>query len=109
MKGLSALAVLISFGFALVSCNSNSFYKEWKDAGAVIEEDNCFKLLSVDEVVSKRENEENFIVFLGASSIGSSKNQTAVDLVSSIQAQADAVNYDGYVLSISDVIKRIKP
>ena len=35
MKGLSALAVLISFGFALVSCNSNSFYKEWKDAGGI--------------------------------------------------------------------------
>ena len=108
-KILSALAVVICFGFGLASCNSNSFYKEWKDAGATIEEDNCFKLLSVDDVVSKRENKESFIIFLGASAIGSTTNQTAVDLVSNIQAEADAVNYDGcvYFVNVKDAAKNL--
>ena len=46
-KILSALAVTIAFT-TLASCGENSFYKEWHDAGATIEEENVFKELGND-------------------------------------------------------------
>ena len=61
-KILSALAVSIAFT-TLASCSENSFYKEWRDAGATIEEENVFKELTVDEVVTKRDNKDSFIIF----------------------------------------------
>lgn len=101
MKICSALAVSICFMLALVSCKSETFYNEWSAAGAKIEEKNCFKLLTVDEVVAKREAKENFVIFIGASALQTTTNQTAVDKVSEIQAEADAVDYTDYVYFVN--------
>lgn len=100
-KICSALAVSICFVLALVSCKSVSFYDEWHEAGATIEEDNCFKLLTVDEVVAKRDAKESFVIFIGASAIQTTTNSKAVDLVSAIQAEADAVNYTSKVYFVN--------
>ena len=101
-KIFSALAVSIVFGLA--SCSSNAFYNEWHNAGATIEEDNVFKILTVDEVVAKREAKENFIVFAGSSS-----KSGAVSAVSSIQEQADSLGYDGlvYFVNTKDIVSKI--
>lgn len=100
-KICSALAVMISFGLALASCGTQSFYDEWNQAGATIETDNCFKVLTADEVAEKREAKESFVIFIGASAIQTTTNTKAVDLVSTIQAEADAINYDGYVYFVN--------
>lgn len=100
-KICSALAVSICFVLALVSCKSATFYDEWHEAGATIEEDNCFKLLTVDEVVAKREAKESFVIFIGASAIQTTTNTKAVELVSAIQAEADAVDYDSKIYFVN--------
>ena len=108
-KVISALAVSICFIFSLVSCGSQSFYQEWKEAGATIEEDNCFKAISVDDVVNKRGNKESFVIFIGASTVDSVTNSAAVSLVSSIQAEADAINYTGkvYFVNVKDYLTNV--
>lgn len=100
-KIFSALAVSIAFG-ALASCTTNAFYNEWHEAGADIKEENVFSLLTVDEVVAKREAKESFIVY-----IGSSSKDGAVSAVSDIQAQADNLDYDGlvYFVNTKDILK----
>lgn len=100
-KILSACAVAIAGICALASCGTTSFYEEWKDAGAVIEEDNCFKAVTPDEVKAMADKKESFVVF-----IGSSKNTTAVQLVSDIQEQADNLYYEGtvYFVNTKDIM-----
>lgn len=102
-KILSALAVTIAFG-ALASCDNNAFYNEWHDAGAVIEKENVFKLLTVDDVSKKREAKEDFIIF-----VGSSKKEGAVTNVSAIQSQADNLDYEGvvYFVNTKDILASI--
>ena len=101
-KILSAVAVSICFMMGLASCTSTTFYQEWHEAGATIEEDNCFKALTADEVKEKRDNKESFVVFVGASTV-----EKAVTAVSQIQAQADATGYDGavYFVNTKDGLK----
>ena len=102
-KIISALAVSIAL-LPLASCGSTSFYDEWKEAGAEIKEDNIFSVLSVDDVVNKRDAKETFVIF-----VGSSSKSGAVDAVSSIQAQADNLDYDGlvYFVNTKDILKSI--
>ena len=102
-KILSALAVTIAFT-TLASCGENSFYKEWHDAGATIEEENVFKELTVDEVVTKRDNKDSFIIFAGSSS-----KSGAISAVSDIQVQADSLDYNGYVYFVNtkDILSSI--
>ncbi|RIA78283.1 hypothetical protein EI71_00233 [Anaeroplasma bactoclasticum] len=102
-KIISALAVSIAFG-ALASCSSSSFYSEWKEAGAEIEEENVFSLLTVDEVVAKREAKESFVIFAG-----SSLKSGAVSAVSEIQAAADNLDYTGkvYFVNTKDILASI--
>lgn len=95
-KIISACAVSICFMMGLASCKSTSFYQEWHEAGATIEEDNCFKVLTAEEVTAKREAEESFCIFLGSSEV-----EKARSTVSNIQAQAEAVNYDGKVYFVN--------
>ena len=95
-KIISALAVSICFMMGLASCSETSFYQEWHEAGATIEEDNCFKVLTAEEVSTKREAQESFCVFLGSSDV-----EKARTTVSNIQAQAEAVNYDGKVYFVN--------
>lgn len=102
-KILSALAVSIAFT-TLASCGENSFYKEWHDAGATIEEENVFKELTVDQVVTKRDNKDSFIIFCGSSS-----KSGAISAVSDIQVQADSLDYNGYVYFVNtkDILSSI--
>lgn len=102
-KIFSALAVTIVFS-ALASCGSTSFYSEWSEAGADIKEDNVFSVLSVDDVVKKRDNKDSFIIFAGSSSKSGARSA-----VEEIQAQADNLDYDGlvYFVNTKDILSSI--
>ncbi|MGM9969259.1 MAG: hypothetical protein ACI35S_02565 [Anaeroplasma sp.] len=104
-KVLTLLMVMIISLFTLVGCNSSDdFYKEWYEAGAQIEKDNVFELITVDKAVEMKEAKESFIVFLG-----SSTNSTAVSEVTGIQYDADNMNYDGklYFINTKEIISSI--
>lgn len=104
MKFFTAVAVGIVLVFTLASCKKTTFYSEWHGAGADIEEDNVFKYLSMDDVVEKKEANEQFIIF-----IGTSESSTACTLITNIQAQADSLDFDGdvYVVSVKDILGSI--
>lgn len=100
MKCLSILSVLVIGFMVLVGCNdSESFYERWTAAGAEIEQDNVFKVVSVDDVVEMIDDDASFIVF-----VGSSTNTISVSSVSYIQNDADMMNYEGkvYFVDITD-------
>jgi hypothetical protein len=90
---LSAFILIIVGTLSLSSCSKKSFYSEWNKAGANIEKDNMFEMITVDEIESKLGNkEESFAVFFG-----SSNDSQSVKDVSAMQYTADVKNYEGKV------------
>ena len=105
VKILSAFVVVMISIITLASCDSYSFYEDWYQAGAtVLEEDNVFKVVSLDEVKTMKEASESFMVFLGRSS-----DSKAVSEVNQIQFDADNMNYEGkiYFLNTGDYVETI--
>ena len=102
---LSAFILIVVGAISLSSCSKSSFYSEWHKAGANIEKDNIFDMLTVDEVASKLEEKESFAVFFG-----SSNDSQSVKDVSSMQYTADVKNYEGkvYFLTTTKLKKNTK-
>lgn len=96
MKKLKKYIIPVIMGFififSLASCGSNSFYNEWHNAGAEIEENNVFKSVTLDDVTSKINAKESFALFIGCKD-----DKDAVAAVSKIQYLATNVNYEGKI------------
>jgi len=102
-KHLIALSIAFTLIFSFISCSSEkSFYQIWSAAGATIEEDNCFKTISYDEVKSKNNNKETYMLF-----IGNSADSKAVSDVTKIEGTKKLTNYTGkiYFFDITDYKK----
>ncbi len=68
----------------MASCSEYSFYKDFHDAGADIEEKNIFEIITLEEAKTKKESGETFVLLYG-----SSTSSSCVSLVTSLQAQAE--------------------
>lgn len=99
-KNVALFVALFISLFTLVSCSNYDFYSDWSKAGASIEKDNVFLSLSADEVKTKRDNGETFVIL-----VGSSTDSKAVSAITAIQEQADIVGYTGnvYFVNAKDV------
>ena len=101
-KILSTLAVVFISVFTLASCGSkeytnSDFYTEFYEAGATnLTEDHMFEMITADDVVAKREKNENFIVYLGTPSLAND-----VDTVNALAYDAKNTNYKGKIYFIN--------
>lgn len=53
---------------SLASCSSTSFYKDWHNAGADIDEEVPFEYISFDKAKEMKDNKETFLVMFGSPS-----------------------------------------
>ncbi len=80
----------------LTSCGEYNFYNDFHGAGAEIESKNSFKALTLDEITAKRNQNEEFVLF-----IGSSSDSKCVTRVTEIQEELTDIKYEGVVYFFS--------
>lgn len=85
LKALVALSFVFTLMLAATSCSSEyDFYEDWSEAGAEIEKDNIFEVITLDEAKAKIANKDTFVLLYASSSA-----PTAVRVVNTLQAQAE--------------------
>jgi hypothetical protein len=85
-----ALVMFAVFGLvSLASCGKYNFYKDWTEAGADLEKENIYEVLTLEEVQAKRDNKETFILV-----VGTSQSSTAVSSITMLQTQADYLGFE---------------
>lgn len=95
-KIFAALIVAIVGAISLASCSSYNFYKDWSNAGATIEKDNVFEVISLDDAKKKIDNDETFILVCATSS-----SSAAVTDMSVLQQQSDYLGFEGVLYFIN--------
>ena len=83
-KIISAFVIALVFGLALTSCSGYNFYKEFSEAGADIEKDHIFEVLTLEEVKTKIEADDTFVLVYGTA-----ESVACVNVITSLQAQAE--------------------
>ena len=106
MRKITKFLSLFAFAFvmliSLASCGSSGFYKDYHDAGADIDKDHCFEVVSVSEAKTMITNKESFILFMGSYTFDS-----CVKTVGTIQSEVDNIDYEGSILYL-DITKIVK-
>ena len=82
LRVITTFVVALVFGLALTSCSEYNFYEEFVNAGADIEKDHIFEVLTLSEVEAKIEADETFVLVYGTA-----ESSSCVNIVSSLQAQ----------------------
>lgn len=96
LKKIFAALVVVLVGVMLSSCSKYDFYKDWSKAGATIEKDNIFEVISLDEAKSMIDNDKTFILVCATS-----ESTAAVTDISVYQQQADYLGFEGVVYFIN--------
>ena len=91
-KAFSTLLLVFILLLTMTSCSGYDFYNDWHGAGADIDKENIYEVISLEEAKKKKDASETFVLVYAASS--SSK---AVSVITSLQAQAE-------YLSCTDVV-----
>lgn len=89
IKGISALAVILVAAVMLASCEYN-FYGDWSKAGAEIEKENIFEVVTVDSAKAMIEEDKTFVLVLG-----SSNATLAPSTMTTLQDDADYLGFEG--------------
>ena len=91
----------------LASCGEYNFYKDWSEAGANIESENIFEVLTLEEAKNKIANEEENTFILV---VGTSQSSVAASSIETLQAQAEYLDYEGtiYFVDSTDYIEKRK-
>lgn len=102
-KSITAIAVVIIAVLTLVSCGGYNFYKDWTNAGATIEKDNVFEVISLEEAKSKIDADETFALLVGTSEAASAANTISI-----IQSQATYFEFDKklYYVDATDYLSK---
>ena len=90
LKMLVSLAMVFGLIFVLASCSGYNFYRDFKNAGAEIDSDHSFLVLTKDEVKAKRDAKEEFLLI-----VGSSTNTTCVTAITQMQSEFNSLNFEG--------------
>ena len=101
LAGLSAVTLGI---LSLASCSSSSFYKDWSNAGADIDESVPFEYISFDDVKSKLQAKDSFLVMYGTPS-----DSTDVSNVQGICYDAYVTNQEAkiYFVNCEDAVSSV--
>lgn len=84
VKAISLVSIFCALFILMTSCSGYSFYDDFHKAGAKIEKDHIFEVITLDQAKEKKENGDTFVLLYGSSS-----NSTCVNLVSSLQEQSE--------------------
>lgn len=84
IKSISFISFMFVLLFIMVSCSNKGFYQDFHSAGAIIEKENIFEQITLDQAKTKKENNETFVLLYG-----NSTNSACVSVVTSLQAQAE--------------------
>lgn len=103
LKSISAFAVVLISIFMLSACEYD-FYNDWSNAGAVIEKDNVFEVVSVDTAKSMIDDDRSFALVLATS-----EADLAPTTMSILQEDADALSFDGKLQFIDCTLYVNKP
>ncbi len=84
LKITSLFSVFVLFMILMTSCSGYSFYKDWHKAGADIDKDHIFEVITLEQAETKKKNGDVFALLFASSS-----NKESVNVVTSFQAQAE--------------------
>lgn len=84
VKAICMTSILCVLLFFMASCSGYNFYDDFHKAGADIEKDHIFQIITLEEAKQKKENGDTFVLLYGSSS-----NTGCVNLVTKLQAQAE--------------------
>ena len=84
LKAISMITAMFVLLLSMASCSGYSFYKDFKEAGASIEEENIFIEISLEDAKTKKAAGETFVLLYGNSS-----NSECVTVVTTLQVQAE--------------------
>ncbi|MBD5390990.1 hypothetical protein HDR67_03190 [bacterium] len=93
IKALCFISVFFILTFVMTSCSGYSFYNDFHGAGADIEKDHIFEVITLEEAKAKKENGDTFVLLYGSSS-----NVSCVTIVSKLQAQAEYLGNEDAVI-----------
>lgn len=91
LKKIVAALFVFGFLFALASCSGYNFYNDFKKAGATIDTDHQFVVMSIDEAKAKKGSEEFSII------IGNSNKEECVTAISKMYDEFKTINFAGTV------------
>lgn len=83
LKALTVLSLAFVMVISLASCGYN-FYDDWHSAGAEIEEDNIYVVITLEEAKKMKEDGEVFALVYASSS-----SSSAVNVITTFQIQAE--------------------
>ncbi len=84
LKAVSIVSFMFVMLLSMASCSGYSFYKDFNEAGAKIEEENIFELITLEDAKNKKAAGETFVLLYG-----NSTNSECVSLVTTLQVQAE--------------------
>ena len=84
LKAFGVILCVFTVLLTLTSCSGYDFYEDWHNAGATIEKENIYQLITLDEAKQKIDNKDTFVLIYASSS-----NSESVKVISSFQAQAE--------------------
>lgn len=84
IKTLCLLSVFCILTFVMTSCTGYSFYNDFHGAGAEIEKDHIYEVITLEEAKAKKESGDTFVLLYGSSS-----NSSCVTIVTKLQVQAE--------------------
>ncbi len=102
MKSFKKIVAAL-FGFSLLvmlaSCSGYNFYRDFKNAGAEIDTDHQFEVLTLGQVKTKKGKDEFSLI------IGNSNKSECANAVTKIYDELKNINFDGTVnyFSIKDM------
>ena len=105
-KIISLAFVMVALLVAMTGCSKYNFYSTWSEAGAEIEKDHIFEVLTLEEVAEKIENDETFALLYATAD-----SQPSVKVVTTLQIQAEYLNATDmtiYFLDATDYISSSK-
>lgn len=105
MKVISMFVVVALIALT-ASCSKYNFYEVWTEAGAEIEKEHIFEVLTLEEVKEKIENDETFALLYA-----SAESSLAIPVVNTLAIQADyldAAEKTIYFLDATDYIESSK-
>ncbi len=98
---ISGFAVLFIVGITLVSCGGYNFYQVWKDAGADIQKDHVFEVISLESAKKKIEEDQTFVLVIATPNASSAKS------IEVLEKQAEYFNFDKKLYFI-DITKELE-
>lgn len=97
LKALSLLSLVFLMVITMTSCSGYDFYNDWHGAGADIEQENIFQSISLEEAEKKKFAGEKFVLLYANSS-----SSSAVNVVTSLQAQAEYLSATDKTIYVLD-------